>query len=157
MSKITSKIISLVLAVAVIVGVFCMPAHAATCGGGGTQTIHATTSAHWGYPGSESITLKQNKQTYTYRTWGLFKGWYDKTGSGYPVYYVTVYNNTTRRTEYSNKKFSGSSLKLNLKTYSDYTITVRHDSNATWLNNDCNWSGSGWWWVSSSHKVDSLW
>lgn len=157
MSKIVKQLISLSLVVTLFTGLFCMPVHAATSGRGGTSSISATTSSHWWYPGSESITLKQNKQTYTYRTWSIFKGWYDKKGSGYPVYYVTVHNNTTNRNEYSNKKFSGSSIKLNLKTNSNYTITVRHDSSATWLANDCNWSGSGYWWVASSHKVDSLW
>ncbi len=67
-----TKIIAMLLAVMTCASFMILPASAATSGGDNTRTITVQTQADWSRPGTESITLKQNKCKYTYRafSWG---------------------------------------------------------------------------------------
>ena len=132
-----------------------LPASAATSGSSNTRTISVQTYSDWSRPGSESITLKQNKCTYTYK---VLKGWnwVEKTGSMYPYYKITITNNTNGKT--TTKTWHSASIKLSLNRNSSYTITVAYDSTNTWLSSNCksgNWKNSPSWWVSATHKTSA--
>lgn len=135
---------------------FSTNAFAATSGGANTKTIYVETKADWSKPGSESITLAQDKAEYTYQQYSFFKGWVTKSGSIYPTYRITIKNNTTGKTK--TKTWKSSSIKLDLDRNCKYTITVSYDNTSTWLNSNCNsgnYTKSPYWYVKKTYKVSA--
>lgn len=153
--KTFASVIAMLLAILSLTSVLVLPASAATSGGENTRTINVQTYSDWSRPGSESITLKQNKCTYTYQALKGFK-WVTKTGSMYPYYRITIKNNTNGKT--TTKTWHSASIKLSLNRNSSYTITVAYDWQNTWLSSNCNannWKNSPSWWVSATHKASA--
>ena len=64
-------------------------ASAATSGSTNSRTIYVRTTANWSRPGSESITLRQNKCKYSYQKMSWFR-WVTKTASMYPNYTIKI-------------------------------------------------------------------
>ena len=147
MKKIIVKVFALIFVLSTL---FASNAFAATSGSTGSSSIHVETKANWLKPGSESITLKQNKATYSYKNiWGT-----RKTASIYPTYNIKIYNVTTGKT--TNKTWKDSSIKLNLDRNCTYNITVSYDFNSTWLRSDCklsSYTSNPYWYVSKTNKV----
>lgn len=148
-----TKVLAMLLALIAISSAMIIPASAATSGSTNTRTIYVQTNADWRYPGSESITLKQNKCQYYYQTLKNWK-WVTKTASMYPYYKVTITNNSTGSS--TTKTWHSSSMKIKLNRNTSYTITVAYDSTGTWLGSNSklnSWKTSPYWWVSATHKA----
>lgn len=131
-------------------------ASAATSGSTNSRTIYVRTTANWSRPGSESITLRQNKCKYSYQKMSWFR-WVTKTASMYPNYTIKIKNMDTNRV--TTKNWSSSSIKLNLDRNTNYQITVPYNSMTTWLSSNSRfqyWINSPYWWVSSTCKA-SCW
>ena len=105
-------------------------ASAATSGSTNSRTIYVRTTANWSRPGSESITLRQNKCKYSYQKMSWFR-WVTKTASMYPNYTIKIKNMDTNRV--TTKNWSSSSIKLNLDRNTNYQVTVSYNSMTTWL------------------------
>lgn len=118
-----------------------------------SSTITVNTKANYWYPGSSSITLKQNKTKYTYTTWNGKQ----KTSSGYCVYNIKatpVSGNGKPKTA----KLKGRSVKIKLDKNTTYKISVSYDYTATYFQNKARaikWLTTPSWWVSSTWKVSS--
>lgn len=155
--KVIKKFISLLMVSVICLStLFCINTFAATFGGENTKTIHVETKADWSKPGSESITLAQNKATYTYQKFSFGKGWVSKKGSIYPTYNITIYNITKNKV--NEKTWKSSSIKLNLDRDCNYSITVAYDDTSTWLRSNCksgNYNSGPYWYVKKTHKVSS--
>lgn len=125
-----SKIAALLLCIVTLFGTSAVSVSAATWGTTGSATIYVTTVSNYWYPGSSSITLKQDKQTLTYKKlWG--KGTKSKTGY-YGCYNVTVYNVTKKKT--TNVYWGGGQTKkISLDRNCTYRITVTYNSLHTGL------------------------
>lgn len=150
------KLSFIVTMIFMLTALFSINTYAATSGGANTKTIHVETKANWLKPGSESITLKQNKAKYTYKTYRLGKGWVTKSGSIYPTYKITIKNNTKGKSK--SVTWKDGSEKLNLDRNCTYTITVAYDNNSTWLRSNCNlgsYTTSPYWYVSKTNKVST--
>lgn len=152
----SSKLITMLLTVLTVCSLMILPVNAATSGGENTRTISVRTYSDWSRPGSESITLRQNKCKYTYSTLKKFSltKWETKSSSMYPYYRITIRNNTNGKT--TTKTWHSASIKLPLNRNSSYTITVAYDSMQTWLSSNAKnsgcWKNSPCWWVSATHK-----
>ena len=145
----------MLLAIAALSSVMIFPASAATSGSTNTRSISVQTTADWRYPGTESITLKQNKCKYTYSTLKNWK-WVDKESSAYPYYRITIKNETTGKS--TSKTWHSASIKLKLDRNARYTITVSYDSMGNWLGSNCkfkSWKNTPSWWVSTTHKANA--
>lgn len=112
-------------------------ASAATSGSTNSRTIYVRTTANWSRPGSESITLRQNKCKYSYQKMSWFR-WVTKTASMYPNYTIKIKNMDTNRV--TTKNWSSSSIKLNLDRNTNYQITVSYNSMTTWLSSNSRFS-----------------
>lgn len=136
-----------------------IPASAATSGGTNTRTIKVQTQADWYHPGTESITLKQNKCKYTYQKQQTLKPWkWDtKTATKYAYYNITIKNETTGKTQ--TKKWQSASIKLKLDRDCRYSITVSYGSwNTFWIKASEKghaWNSTPSWWVSATHKASA--
>ena len=136
-------------------------AFAATSGGSGSATIYVTTKARYYYPGSSSITLKQEKQTMTFKKLGGSK---TKTKKDYYGCYNISVRNVTKNDTDNVSWMGGKTKKIKLDGNCDYQITVRYDSTATDIFKGAGsppW-GYSWkstsspsWKVSGTHKVTS--
>lgn len=156
--KTISRIIAVFLCLSMLFALSAEIAFAATSGGKGSTTINVTTKANYWYPGASSITLKQSKQTLTYRQ---LTGSKTKTKTGYyGCYDITVYNKT-ENDSYSVYWGGGQTKKISLDPNCTYRITVRYNSTATALFTSqpfgYSWksSSSPSWSVSSKWKVSS--
>lgn len=148
------KIIALFLLVITLFSCLVLPASAATTSSGtSTRTITVVTKGNWSYPGSESITLKQTKGTFTYTKWN------EKTAtkSIYGTWKITVA--ATDGTHTYSKTWNNGSIKLTLKANKTYKITIAYNSYVDTINqvsysNFC-WKTRPSWKVSSTWKVSS--
>ena len=134
--------------------VFTVNVFAATSGGKNTSTIYVETKANWLKAGSESITLKQDKATYTYQEYKLSKGWVTKSKSIYPTYDITIKNITKGKTE--TKTWKDKSIKLKLDRNCTYQITVSYNGTSTWYRSNSklgNYVNYPHWYVSKTNKV----
>ncbi len=129
---------------------------AATSGSTNSRTIYVRTTANWSRPGSESITLRQNKCKYSYQKMSWFR-WVTKTASMYPNYTIKIKNigyqpgNDKELVKFVNQ--------TNLDRNTNYQITVSYNSMTTWLSSNSRfqyWINSPYWWVSSTCKA-SCW
>ncbi len=157
----TKRIFSVFFCLVMIVTAFSnltITSYAATSGGSRSTTISVSTKANYWYPGTSSITLKQEKQTLTYKALLSNK---TKTKSGYyGCYNISVYNVT------KNKKSSvywggGKTKKISLDPNCTYRITVNYNSTSTAIFTKqpigYSWkkSSSPSWNVSSTWKISS--
>ena len=157
----TKRVLSLMLCIIMAISAFCcvnITASAATSGGSKAGTITVVTKANYLYPGSSSITLKQSKQTLTYKSLVSNK---TKTKTGYYGYYnISVYNATKGKTK-SICWGGGQTKKISLDPNCTYKITVRYNSTATVTFTKApfgySWksSSSPYWIVKSTWKVSS--
>ena len=160
MSKKTfSKFVAVFLCALTLFSTFAFSVSAATSGGKGSTTITVKTKANYLYPGASSITLKQNKQTFTYKH--LFNNT-TKTTSGYYGHYdIKAYNETKGKTEETINWDGGQTKKISLKPNCTYKITVSYNANETDIfkpkNGMYSWikTSSPSWQVSSTWKVSS--
>ncbi|MBQ7387129.1 MAG: hypothetical protein IJW03_03070 [Clostridia bacterium] len=152
----TRKILTVVTSIIMIICtlfVTMVPASAATRSKGtATQTIIVKTKANWLIPGSESITLKQERGVC--KSTNIFTGKV-KESKFYGVWDIEIEATDGSHTE--EKTLKGSSLKINLKPNKTYKITVTWDTSA---NNYRVWGkGSIYkyptWMVSKTYKVSS--
>ena len=149
------------LMVACLTSVSTISASAATRGGEDSKAILVTTQADWSYPGSESITLKQNKNTLTYKS--LFSS-KTKTKTAYGYYNITVTPIDGGKS--FTKEWDGtSSIKIKLERDKSYWIDVAYDWQETWLSNELGKAPTGYsfskdngysWWVGSTHKASAM-
>lgn len=153
-----SEITAVFLCVLMLFSFSAVNASAATSGESYSATVNVSTKANYWYPGASSVTLKQNKQTLTYKQ--LF-GNKTKTKKGYyGCYDITVYNVTTDKTK-SVYWGGGQTKKISLEPNYTYRITVRYNSINTELFTRAPFgyslksSDSPRWWVSSKWKVSS--
>lgn len=65
--SIFSRIAAVFLCVLTLFSFSAVNASAATYGGSSASTVNVTTKANYWYPGASSVTLKQDKQTLTYK------------------------------------------------------------------------------------------
>jgi len=151
------RLLPILMVIITMFGVFSMPAYAKTYGSTGSSTISVTTKAYYYYPGSSSITLRQDKQTMTYRA---ILGSKTKTTSGYyGCYNIKVYNITKNTTQ--NKTWNGGrDYKISLSPNCNYKITVTYNYALTILRNGpVGYTFSGingpYWRVNSTWKVPS--
>lgn len=152
---------TMLLSVMLILSFMLNEAYAATSGKTGTTKISVSTKANWSYPGSSSITLKQNKQTVSYRRTLNASKTGSKTGY-YGCYTITIYNQTNNKktTQYWN---GGQTCKINLSANKDYVITVTYNMSKTYLKqlsvvpclNTMKSATTPSWNVSSTWKVKS--
>lgn len=149
-----SKIAAVFLCVLTLFSFSAVNASAATSGGSYATTVDVSTKANHWYPGASSVTLKQNKQTLTYKQLMRSK---TKTKKGYyGCYDITVYNVTKNKTK-SVYWGGGQTKKLSLEPNCTYRITVRYNSTSTALFTSTPW---GYSWISSSSpswRVSSTW
>ena len=155
-----SKFMSLVLCLITMFSLVSFNSSAATSGGSGRATVNVTSKANYLYPGASSITLKQQKQTITYKA--LFSN-KTKTKSGYyGCYDITVYN-VTKDTTKSVYWGGGQTKKITLDPNCSYRITVTYNSTCTIMFTKAptgysySRATSPGWWVSSKWKVSSCW
>lgn len=156
--SIFSRIAAVFLCVLTLFSFSAVNASAATYGGSSASTVNVTTKANYWYPGASSVTLKQDKQTLTYKQ---LMGNKTKTKKGYyGRYNITVYNVTKNKT--TSVYWDGSQTKkISLDPNCTYRITVRYNSNNTALFTSAplgySWksSSSPGWRVSSTWKVSS--
>lgn len=122
------KIMAIILAMTALVTTFTFgtaTAQAATSGTTGSRTITVNTKSVYYYPGSSSITLKQDKCTLTWKS--LFGKKTKETSGYYGCYIITICNVTDNETV--TKKWNGKkSITLSLKGNKTYKITVSYDS-----------------------------
>ncbi len=151
------RICAVLLCITTLMSVFCSMAFtvsAATRGSTRTTTITVKTKANYWYPGASSITLKQEKQTLTYRQ--LF-GSRTKTKTGYyGCYNITVYNITENTYDYEYWS-GGRTKKIQLDPNCTYRITLSYNANNTALFTSQPW---GYSWKKTSNpswKVNSTW
>ena len=159
-NKSLTRVLALLLMLITCFSVMSVTASAATSGGENTRTISVRTKADWSRPGSESITLKQNKCKYTYRAFSRGK-WVTKTASVYPNYNITI----TLQALDIDKVFPEDILpaygmtNTGLSRNTSYTITVSYNWANTWYDSNCKlgtWINSPCWWVSRTCKA-SIW
>lgn len=157
-SAFLSKLTAIILSVLTVFSFSTLSASAATSGGTRAATITVNTKANYLYPGASSITLKQSKQTLTYKKLGGSK---TKTKVGYYGQYdIKVYNVTKNKT--NNMTWSGGQTKkISLDPNCTYRITVSYNSTATCMFTS-NPIGYSWkssstpsWWVGSTWKLAS--
>ena len=153
-----SKITALFLCLITLLSVAALPISASTSGSSRSTTINVKTKANYLYPGSSSVTLKQQKQTLTYQK---LSGTKTKTKVGYyGCYDITVYN-ITKGTSKNVYWGGGQTKKINLDPNCSYRITVSYCSNKTALFTSqplgYSWknTSSPSWWVSSTWKLSS--
>ena len=149
-----SKIMAIFFCVLTLFSVSSMSASASTWGGSGSSTVYVSTKANYWYPGASSVTLKQEKQTLTYKK---LMGSKTKTKKGYyGCYNIKVYNVTKNKT--SNVYWGGGQTKkISLDPNCNYRITVTYNSTNTALFTS---APLGYSWKSSSNpswKVSSTW
>ncbi|MCD8197446.1 MAG: hypothetical protein LUE24_09850 [Lachnospiraceae bacterium] len=137
-----------------------MTVFAATTGGTDTKTITVKTQSNWYKPGSESITLRQNKQTITYKN---VSGKAKEITGYYGYYTITVYNKTDNKTSTVYWK-GGKTYKISLGRDKTYSIKVAYNASQTNLKALAAMPKTGWrnmsytsasWYVSSTCKVSS--
>lgn len=156
--SIFSRIAAVFLCVLTLVSFSTANASAATYGGSSASTVNVTTKAIYWYPGASSVTLKQDKQTLTYKR---LMGNKTKTKKGYyGCYNITVYNATKNKTT-SIYWGGGHTKKISLDPNCTYRITVKYNSTDTALFTSAplgySWksSSSPGWRVSSTWKLSS--
>lgn len=146
--SISMKIISVLLILVSVFSCSCFSASAATDSWGtNTRVITVTTKANWLKPGSESITLKQNKGTRT-----------NDKGKQKKCYgYWNISFSSTDGKHKGNAKLTGGSVKINLKPNKTYHITVSWNHNIDTVDSMKNGSFSylPTWSVKSTNKVTS--
>lgn len=153
-----SKILAIFFCILTLFSVSAMNASAATSGGAYSTTINVSTKSNYWYPGSSSVTLKQDKQTLTYKK---LMGSKTKTKKGYyGCYNIKVYNVTKNKT--SNVYWGGGQTKkISLDPNCTYRITVTYNSTNTALFTSAPWgyswrsSSNPYWRVSSTWKISS--
>ena len=153
-TAIFSKLTAIFLCVLTLVSIFSISASAKTSGSSGSSTITVKTKANYFYPGSSSITLRQEKQTLTYQK---LYGTKTKNKVGYyGCYNISVYNVT--KDKYKNINwYGGKTKKISLDANCTYRITVTYDSMATDIFTSAPW-GYSWKRSSSpSWRVNSTW
>lgn len=153
--KMFRKIIAVLLVAITLTAIFAIPADAATTSSGlSKRTITVTTKANWLMPGSESITLKQTKGTFSYTK----SNGKTTTKTGYATWKITV--SATDGSHSYTKTWNDGSIKLSLKRNKTYTITITYD-NQYWEPNmmlkysHFKWTKYPTWKVSSTNKVSS--
>ncbi|MGN0180775.1 MAG: hypothetical protein ACI4DY_15245 [Monoglobaceae bacterium] len=154
-----SKITAIILCILTLVSFSAITASAATSGGSRSATVYVTTKSNYFYPGSSSVTLKQEKQTLTYQQ--LF-GAKTKTKTGYyGCYDINVYN-VTKKTSKSVYWGGGRTKKISLDANCAYRITVCYNSTATSLftraplGYSLKKTSNPGWSISSTWKVSSV-
>ena len=151
------SILMVILTLMSVFAVFAVPASAAmTSSGTQARTITVTTKANWLVPGSESITLSQNKGTCVEENYNFFTGQTTrKTSKQYGEWDITV--RATDGSHTYSKTLTGGSIKLNLKPNKTYKITVSWDSQAAIFKalDKGNYSSYPTWKVKSTWKVSS--
>ena len=155
------KLLAFTLVLATLISMFAVLScnvFASTSGGTGSYTITVNTKANYLYPGASSVTLKQEKQTLTYKALTSNK---TKTKTGYyGCYNITVYNvaNGSRSSVYWG---GGQTKKISLDPNCTYRITVSYNSTSTALFTSqplgYSWKSSSnpYWRVSSTWKISS--
>ena len=156
--KIFSKVTMFLLGVLTLLSLSEVNVSAATSGGSNPSTVFVTTKANYWYPGASSVTLRQDKQTLTYKQ--LF-GNKTKTKEGYyGCYNITVYNVTKNKSK-SVYWGGGKTKNISLDPNCTYRITVRYNSTNTSLFTKAplgySWkkSSNPGWRVSSTWKVST--
>ena len=156
--KIFFKFMAIFLCVLTLFNIFAMDASAATCGGSRASTVYVTTKANWWVPGASSITLRQDKQTLTYKNLTSDK---TKTKTGYyGCYDITIFNVTKNKIT---RVFwgGGQTKKISLDPNCTYRITVSYNATLTSITTRpplwYSWksTSSPWWKVKSTWKVSS--
>lgn len=151
---------ALFLMMLTVVSGLIVPANAATRSSGTrTQTITVYTKANWFFPGSSSITLKQNKGIITYSK----TNWKQQViGTGTKSSYGTwkVVAKATDGSHTVRKTMTGSSVKLDLKANKTYQITVTYDFTSNDVLKLINYRNSKWstypsWSVGGTWKISS--
>lgn len=153
-----SKILSIFLCLVTLFSFSALNTSAATSGGAGSATIVVTSKANYWYPGASSVTLKQEKQTLTYKSLTSNK---TKTKKGYyGCYNISVYNVT--KNKYSSVSWNGGKTKkITLDPNCTYRIKVQYNSTATAVFTSqpfgYSWKSSSnpYWKVKDVHKVSS--
>lgn len=130
---------------------FSSTASAATSGNKNCKsTITVITKANYWYPGSSSITLKQNKTEFTYTKNGK-----RKTSKMYAAFRIEYKNCNTGKTKTT--WLTGSSKKIKLDKNATYKVTVSYDSTMMQIKNayktNFAWKTTPCWWVNSKWKV----
>lgn len=148
------KMLAVLLCLVTIFSMISITASASTSGGSSSSSIILSTKANYSYPGASSITLKQTKQTLTYKS---LYGNKTKTKTGYyGCYDITVWNITKNKTTHPTW-YGGQTKKISLDPNCNYKITVRYNSTATAMFTK---QPKGYSWKSSSGpswKVSSTW
>lgn len=153
-----SRITAIFLCVLTLFSLLPVSASAATSGSSSSSVINVKTKSSYWYPGASSVTLKQDKQTLTYKK---LMGNKTKTKKGYyGCYDITVYNVTKNKTN-SVYWGGGKTKKISLDPNCEYRITVKYNSNNTALFTSSPFgysyksSSSPRWEVNSKWKVSS--
>lgn len=119
---------SIILCCVIVMTAICgltMSASAATRGGASRATITVKTKSNYWYPGASSITLTQQKQTYTCAS---VLGSKTKSITGYYGQYdISIYNVTTGKTS-STTWSGGKTKKISLDPNCTYRITVAYSN-----------------------------
>ena len=113
-----------------------------------TQTITVVTKANWCIPGSESITLKQEKGVCSCRN--IFTG-KTKTSKVYGCWDIVA--KSTDGTHTVTKELNGGSVKIPLTPNKTYKITITWDDNETFFKT----AGKGSFTSYPTWRVDSTW
>lgn len=150
------KLTSLFMTMIILIGVCCCfssTASAATSGNKNRSAIiTVNTKANYWYPGSSSITLKQNKTEFTYTKKGK-----KKTAKMYAAFRIEYTNCKTGKTKTTWLK--DRSKKINLDKNATYKVKVSYDSTKMQIKNiykqNFAWKTMPNWWVSSTWKVTS--
>lgn len=123
--RLFTRMLATVFMVLTLLSGTAMGSSAATWGGSGSSTVNVTTKANYGYPGASSITLKQSKQTVTFKKlWGSK----EKKKSGYFGRYTITVCNVTKGTSKNVYWSGGQTKKISLDPNCTYRITVCYDS-----------------------------
>ena len=159
MTKKTKFFTSIIALLMILCSLFTMylPVSAATYSSGiQTRTITVTTKANYWVPGSESITLSQNKGTCAKTNYNIFTGkTTKKTSNQYGEWDIIV--KATDGSHTFKKSLTGSSIKLNLKPNKTYKITITWDHQAAIFKeiDKGNYTSYPTWRVKSTWKVSS--
>lgn len=154
------KMLAVLLCLITIFSMISITASAATSGGSSSSSIILSTKANYFYPGASSITLKQTKQTLTYKS--LYSNKTKAKTGYYGCYNITVWNVTKQTRSYSTW-YGGQTKKISLDPNCNYKITISYNPTATIMftsqptGYSYKSSSGPSWKVSSTWKLSYYW